>query len=140
MGRLASKCVVTCGKTVFLAHTSLFLRDGTLLTSFTWKIKFLTVKWYTQDHKVLRRILDYGKELGMPDRVLINGKGPYKYNSSILDAIDYLTTHVELDTKSSSITLSHEMDDSSHVGKTFKSLKVALFTFSAILNFSTTLL
>jgi len=31
----------------------------------------------------------------MPDGVLINGKGPYKYNSSVPDGIDYLTFHVE---------------------------------------------
>ncbi|KAG2307696.1 hypothetical protein Bca52824_027444 [Brassica carinata] len=41
------------------------------------------------------RILDSGKELGMPDRVLINGKGSYKYNNCVPDGIDYLTTHVE---------------------------------------------
>ncbi|CAA0396442.1 unnamed protein product [Arabidopsis thaliana] len=56
---------------------------------------FIIGDWYTQDHKALRRALDSGKELGMPDGVLINGKGPYKYNSSVPDGIDYLTFHVE---------------------------------------------
>uniref|UniRef100_A0A1J3K2F8 Monocopper oxidase-like protein SKS1 n=1 Tax=Noccaea caerulescens TaxID=107243 RepID=A0A1J3K2F8_NOCCA len=56
---------------------------------------FMIGDWYTQDHKELRRILDSGKELGMPDGVLINGKGPFKYNSSVPDGIDYLTAHVE---------------------------------------------
>ncbi|CAN8273947.1 unnamed protein product [Cochlearia groenlandica] len=59
------------------------------------EIIFVIGDWYTQDHKALRRILDSGKELGMPDGVLINGKGPYKYNSSVPDGIDYLTAHVE---------------------------------------------
>ncbi|ESQ54779.1 hypothetical protein EUTSA_v10024736mg [Eutrema salsugineum] len=59
------------------------------------EIIFIINDWYTQDHKALRRILDSGKELGMPDGVLINGKGPYKYNSSVPDGIDYLTAHVE---------------------------------------------
>ncbi|CAH8384653.1 unnamed protein product [Eruca vesicaria subsp. sativa] len=59
------------------------------------EIIFMIGDWYTQDHKALRRILDSGKELGMPDGVLINGKGPYKYNSSVPDGIDYLTAHVE---------------------------------------------
>ncbi|KAJ0239770.1 Monocopper oxidase-like protein SKS1 [Hirschfeldia incana] len=59
------------------------------------EIIFMIGDWYTQDHKALRRILDSGKELGMPDGVLINGKGPYKYNSSVPDGIDYLTANVE---------------------------------------------
>lgn len=59
------------------------------------EIIFMIGDWYTQDHKALRRILDSGKELGMPDGVLINGKGPYKYNTSVPDGIDYLTAHVE---------------------------------------------
>ncbi|RID78732.1 hypothetical protein BRARA_A01527 [Brassica rapa] len=59
------------------------------------EIIFMIGDWYTQDHKALRKILDSGKELGMPDGVLINGKGPYKYNSSVPDGIEYLTAHVE---------------------------------------------
>uniref|UniRef100_A0A452YJ13 Monocopper oxidase-like protein SKU5 n=1 Tax=Aegilops tauschii subsp. strangulata TaxID=200361 RepID=A0A452YJ13_AEGTS len=31
-------------------------------------------------------MLDEGKELGMPDGVLINGKGPYRYNDSLVPA------------------------------------------------------
>lgn len=59
------------------------------------EIIFMIGDWYTQDHKALRKILDSGKELGMPDGVLINGKGPYKYNSSVPDGIEYLTAHVD---------------------------------------------
>jgi hypothetical protein len=31
-------------------------------------------------------MLDEGKDLGMPDGVLINGKGPYRYNDSLVPA------------------------------------------------------
>ncbi|CAN0902555.1 Monocopper oxidase-like protein SKS1 [Linum grandiflorum] len=51
--------------------------------------------WYTQSHSALRTALDSGKELGMPDGVLINGKGPFKYNSSVPDGIKYETFNVE---------------------------------------------
>lgn len=52
--------------------------------------------WYTRSHKALREALDNGKELGMPDGVLINGKGPYKYNNTLVpDGIDYETIHVD---------------------------------------------
>ncbi|KAF3559371.1 hypothetical protein F2Q69_00015515 [Brassica cretica] len=96
-----------------------FLRDGNLLTSFRWKIKLeasalpysnfqrasakfghvvinnRNIKSYPFP-TVLRILLDYGKELGMPDGVLI------------MDSV--LTS-----TKSFSITLSDETDVSSHV-------------------------
>ncbi|KAI7733137.1 hypothetical protein M8C21_013290 [Ambrosia artemisiifolia] len=51
--------------------------------------------WYTQDHKDLRASLDAGKELGMPDGALINGKGPFKYNSSVPDGIEHETINVD---------------------------------------------
>lgn len=51
--------------------------------------------WYTQNHTALRRALNGGKDLGMPDGVLINGKGPYKYNDTLVpDGIDYETIDV----------------------------------------------
>ncbi|KAI8564929.1 hypothetical protein RHMOL_Rhmol03G0221500 [Rhododendron molle] len=37
--------------------------------------------WYKQSHKALRGALDNGTDLGIPDGVLINGKGPYKYKT-----------------------------------------------------------
>ncbi|TYH97537.1 hypothetical protein ES332_A12G249800v1 [Gossypium tomentosum] len=49
---------------------------------------------------VLRKALDAGKDLGMPDGVLINGKGPYQYNDILVDVtlvpdgIDYETIDV----------------------------------------------
>lgn len=51
--------------------------------------------WYTRNHSDLRRTLNGGKELGMPDGVLINGKGPYRYNTTLVpDGIDYETINV----------------------------------------------
>lgn len=41
-------------------------------------------------------MLDNGKDLGMPDGVLINGKGPYRYNNSLVPAgIEYETINVQ---------------------------------------------
>ncbi|GJN29955.1 hypothetical protein PR202_gb18223 [Eleusine coracana subsp. coracana] len=52
--------------------------------------------WYKNNHKDLRKMLDDGKELGMPDGVLMNGKGPYRYNDSLVpDGIEYETIKVE---------------------------------------------
>ena len=43
----------------------------------------------------MRKALDDGKDLGMPDGVLINGKGPYQYNKTLVpDGIDYETITV----------------------------------------------
>lgn len=46
--------------------------------------------WYTRNHTDLRKALDDGKDLGMPDGVLINGKGPFRYNDTLVpEGIDY---------------------------------------------------
>ncbi|KAK1366670.1 monocopper oxidase-like protein SKS1 [Heracleum sosnowskyi] len=58
-------------------------------------IVILIGDWYTRSHSVLRTSLDSGKELGMPDGVLINGKGPYQYNASVPNGIDYETINVD---------------------------------------------
>ncbi|CAN6310527.1 unnamed protein product [Urochloa humidicola] len=51
--------------------------------------------WYNKNHTDLRKTLDKGKDLGMPDGVLINGKGPYRYNDSLVPAgIEYETFNV----------------------------------------------
>ncbi|XP_073001351.1 monocopper oxidase-like protein SKU5 [Typha latifolia] len=51
--------------------------------------------WYNKNHKDLRKELEDGKDLGMPDGVLINGKGPYRYNTTLVPAsIDYETINV----------------------------------------------
>ncbi|XP_010264215.1 PREDICTED: monocopper oxidase-like protein SKU5 [Nelumbo nucifera] len=52
--------------------------------------------WYTQNHTDLRKALDASKDLGMPDGVLINGKGPYRYNTTLVpDGIDFETFNVQ---------------------------------------------
>lgn len=52
--------------------------------------------WYIQNHTALRNRLDNGKPLGMPDGVLINGKGPCRYNNTLVpDGID--CTKITLD-------------------------------------------
>ncbi|OMO94906.1 Multicopper oxidase, type 1 [Corchorus capsularis] len=52
--------------------------------------------WYTLNHTALRTKLDNGEELGMPDGVLINGKGPFRYNTTLVpDGIDYETINVD---------------------------------------------
>ncbi|KAJ8429856.1 hypothetical protein Cgig2_011854 [Carnegiea gigantea] len=51
--------------------------------------------WYTRNHSDLRKSLNGGKSLGMPDGVLINGKGPYRYNDTLVpDGIEHETIKV----------------------------------------------
>ncbi|KAL5190740.1 Monocopper oxidase-like protein SKS1 [Glycine soja] len=52
--------------------------------------------WYTQNHTALRATLDGGKNLGIPDGVLINGKGPFQYNTTLVPGgINYETITVD---------------------------------------------
>ncbi|KAJ3672635.1 hypothetical protein LUZ60_007356 [Juncus effusus] len=52
--------------------------------------------WYKKNHTDLRKMLDDGKDLGVPDGVLMNGRGPYQYNTSLVPSgIEYLTLNVE---------------------------------------------
>ncbi|KAJ4706214.1 Monocopper oxidase-like protein SKU5 [Melia azedarach] len=52
--------------------------------------------WYIRNHTALRTALDSGKDLGMPDGVLINGKGPYRYNTTLVpDGIEYETINAD---------------------------------------------
>ena len=45
--------------------------------------------------QALRKSLDDGKDLGMPHGVLINGKGPYRYNDTLVpEGIDHETIEV----------------------------------------------
>ncbi|KAK4338284.1 hypothetical protein RND71_042771 [Anisodus tanguticus] len=72
--------------------------------------------WYTRNHTALRNTLLAGKDLGKPDGVLINGKGPYRYNDTIVpDGIDYETITV-------------------HPGKTYR-IRVSNVGISTSLNF-----
>ncbi|XP_008787012.2 monocopper oxidase-like protein SKU5 [Phoenix dactylifera] len=51
--------------------------------------------WYIRNHTDLRKALNEGKDLGMPDGVLMNGKGPYRYNKTLVPAgIDYESINV----------------------------------------------
>ncbi|CAI9291294.1 unnamed protein product [Lactuca saligna] len=59
-------------------------------------ITVLIGDWYIRNHTALRHTLDAGHDLGMPDGVLINGKGPYRYNDTLVpDKIDHETINVE---------------------------------------------
>ncbi|KAH9745723.1 hypothetical protein KPL70_004184 [Citrus sinensis] len=46
--------------------------------------------WYTKSHKKLRKDVENGVDLGVPDGILINGLGPYRYDAAIVpDSIPY---------------------------------------------------
>ncbi|ERN09064.1 hypothetical protein AMTRI_Chr06g175060 [Amborella trichopoda] len=52
--------------------------------------------WYTRSHKDLRKALEDGNDLGIPDGILFNGLGPYRYNETIVPAgISYAKIDVE---------------------------------------------
>ncbi|KAI4332653.1 hypothetical protein L6164_017544 [Bauhinia variegata] len=54
-------------------------------------------KWnWSYQFQALRTALDAGKDLGMPDGVLINGKGPFQYNTTLVpDRIEYESFNVD---------------------------------------------
>ncbi|EPS71245.1 hypothetical protein M569_03512 [Genlisea aurea] len=59
-------------------------------------ITILIGDWYTRNHTALRKALDSGNDLGMPHGVLINGKGPYRYNDTLVpDGIEHETITVQ---------------------------------------------
>lgn len=52
--------------------------------------------WYTKSHKELRKTTQSGLDLGVPDGILINGVGPYRYDNELVsDGIAYATINVE---------------------------------------------
>ncbi|CAA0805961.1 SKU5 similar 3 [Striga hermonthica] len=52
--------------------------------------------WYIKSHKEMRKDLESGNDLGVPDGVLFNGLGPYQYDRSLVrDGIPYLIINVE---------------------------------------------
>lgn len=52
--------------------------------------------WYTKSHKKLRKDVENGVDLGVPDGILINGLGPYRYDAAIVpDGIPYQLINVE---------------------------------------------
>ncbi|XP_074591884.1 monocopper oxidase-like protein SKU5 [Curcuma longa] len=59
-------------------------------------ITILISDWYIKDFKELRKIIEDGNDLGVPDGVVINGLGPFRYNESIVpDGITYATLTVD---------------------------------------------
>ncbi|XP_034691942.1 monocopper oxidase-like protein SKU5 isoform X1 [Vitis riparia] len=52
--------------------------------------------WYTKSHKELRKDVENGIDLGVPDAILFNGLGPYRYDQALVpDGIGYHTINVE---------------------------------------------
>ncbi|KAF5183133.1 monocopper oxidase-like protein SKU5, partial [Thalictrum thalictroides] len=52
--------------------------------------------WYIKSHKDLRKELEDGSDLGVPDGVLFNGLGPYRYDVSVVpEGIAFETINVE---------------------------------------------
>lgn len=52
--------------------------------------------WYTKSHKELRKDIENGVDLGVPDGILINGLGPYRYDQTLVkDGIVYQIINVE---------------------------------------------
>ncbi|XP_020539358.1 monocopper oxidase-like protein SKU5 isoform X2 [Jatropha curcas] len=52
--------------------------------------------WYTKSHKELRKHLEKGDDLGVPDGILINGFGPYRYDEALVQGgITYQIINVE---------------------------------------------
>uniref|UniRef100_A0A0E0LRB7 Monocopper oxidase-like protein SKU5 n=1 Tax=Oryza punctata TaxID=4537 RepID=A0A0E0LRB7_ORYPU len=52
--------------------------------------------WYTKSHVELKKMLDDGKDFGIPDGILINGKGPYSYDNTLVpEGLQHETVGVE---------------------------------------------
>ncbi|GLT64799.1 hypothetical protein SLA2020_372690 [Shorea laevis] len=52
--------------------------------------------WYSKSHKELRKDVENGVDLGVPDGILINGFGPYRYDQALIpDGITYQIINVE---------------------------------------------
>ncbi|XP_027151232.1 monocopper oxidase-like protein SKU5 [Coffea eugenioides] len=52
--------------------------------------------WYIKSHKELREQVESGVGLGAPDGILINGFGPYRYDSAVVpDGIAFQTIYVD---------------------------------------------
>ncbi|GLT70897.1 hypothetical protein SLA2020_429490 [Shorea laevis] len=40
--------------------------------------------WYTKSHKELKADVEKGIDLGVPDGILINGLGPYRFDEAVV--------------------------------------------------------
>ncbi|KAL8170247.1 hypothetical protein V2J09_022051 [Rumex salicifolius] len=59
-------------------------------------ITLLISDWYTESHKDLRKKLEDGPDLGVPNGVLINGLGPYRYDQAVVpENIPFLIVNVD---------------------------------------------
>ncbi|XP_019461477.1 PREDICTED: monocopper oxidase-like protein SKU5 [Lupinus angustifolius] len=59
-------------------------------------ITILLSDWYTKSHKDLRKDVENGIDLGIPDGVLINGLGSYRYDDTLVPSgISYQIINVE---------------------------------------------
>ncbi|KAK9944588.1 hypothetical protein M0R45_010149 [Rubus argutus] len=59
-------------------------------------ITLFITDWYTKSHKELRKDVESGTNLGIPDGVLINGVGPFRFDDTIApDGFPFLTINVE---------------------------------------------
>ncbi|KAK9944567.1 hypothetical protein M0R45_010128 [Rubus argutus] len=59
-------------------------------------ITLFITDWYTKSHKELRKNVESGTNLGIPDGVLINGVGPFRFDDTIVpDGFPFLTINVE---------------------------------------------
>ncbi|KAL5562217.1 hypothetical protein UlMin_031964 [Ulmus minor] len=52
--------------------------------------------WYKKSHKELRKDVEDGKDLGVPDGVVVNGLGPFRFDQSLVsDGLPFLVVNVE---------------------------------------------
>ncbi|XP_038899769.1 monocopper oxidase-like protein SKU5 [Benincasa hispida] len=52
--------------------------------------------WYTKSHKELRKNVENGIHLGVPDGIVINGEGPFRFDNALVsDGIPFHTINVE---------------------------------------------
>ncbi|KAG7014566.1 Monocopper oxidase-like protein SKU5 [Cucurbita argyrosperma subsp. argyrosperma] len=52
--------------------------------------------WYIKSHKELRKNVENGIPLGVPDGILINGEGPFRFDNALVsDGIPFHTINVE---------------------------------------------
>ncbi|XP_022143613.1 monocopper oxidase-like protein SKU5 [Momordica charantia] len=52
--------------------------------------------WYTKSHKELRKNVENGIHLGVPDGILINGEGPFRFDNALVSGgIPFHTINVE---------------------------------------------
>ncbi|KAK6937895.1 Multicopper oxidase, type 1 [Dillenia turbinata] len=59
-------------------------------------ITLLISDWYTKSHKELRKDTEKGVDLGVPDGILFNGLGPFRYDDALVpDNLPYLKIDVE---------------------------------------------